>query len=47
MFGGNGLSHSLMSSSNKTPVAKEGEKSVHNLAKQRTASALRFIRPKG
>lgn len=33
MFGGNELSHLLMSSANKMPVAKEGEQSVCNLAK--------------
>lgn len=33
MFGGNGLSHLLMSSANKMPVAKEGEQSACNLAK--------------
>lgn len=47
MFGGNGLSHPLMSSSNKMPVAKEGEQSVCNLAKQGTAFALNFICPEG
>jgi len=46
MCGENGLSHPI-TSSNKTPVAEEGEQSMHNLMKQRTAFALGFICPEG
>lgn len=46
MCGENGLSHPIMSS-NKTPVAEEGEQSMHNLMKQCKAFALGFICPEG